>query len=131
MRKLADIDLAADLLSQPTSELDVWAPAEFSRAAVDGASSWWRVPVADMHGSLGGIAIDPSGPTAFDEVARPSETVSRHQQLVQALAGFGPKAGASASAIWKRSGESHAEQLTAASADPARWRIAAPARIPA
>ena len=131
MRKLADIDLAADLLSQPTSELDVWAPAEFSRAAVDGAGSWWRVPVADMHGSLGGIAIDPSGPTAFDEVARPSETVSRHQQLVQALAGFGPKAGASASAIWKRSGESHAEQLTAASADPARWRIAAPARIPA
>lgn len=131
MRKLAYLDLAADLLSQSPSGLDVWAPAEFSRATVGGANSWWRMPVEDMHGSLGGIAIDPSGPIAFDEVARPSETVSRHQQLVQALAGFGPKAGASASAIWKRSGESHGEQLTAASADPARWRIAAPARMPA
>jgi hypothetical protein len=131
MRGLADIDLAADLLNQTRSDLDVWAPAEFSRAAADGSRSWWLAPVANLHGAAGTLALKPLGQGPIGEISTPTETVSRHQQLVQALAGFGPKAGASASAIWKRSGESNGEQLTTASVDPTRWRIAAPARMPA
>ena len=59
-----------------------------------------------------------------------SSSASQHQQLVQALAAFGPKNGGGSSAIWKRSGEVDADAMTGVASDN-RWRFAGPSRIQA
>ncbi|WP_370874330.1 hypothetical protein [Brevundimonas nasdae] len=126
--QLFDVNAAADLLSAAPQAEDVWAPAEFSRAAVSDGRAWWRSAVGSADDAP--VFMPLSQGDQDDEVQgtgyQPS--ASQHQQLVQALAAFGPKTTGGSSAIWKRSGEADAEGLAAGVTD-ARWRFAGPSRI--
>jgi len=128
--QLFDIDEAANLLNAASDDRDVWAPAEFSRASVAQGREWWRSAVVSPEGlpMLTPFAtLDQA--SEIEGGSRPS-SASQHQQLVQALAAFGPKTGGGSSAIWKRSGEVDADAMTGVASDN-RWRFAGPSRIQA
>lgn len=128
--QLFDVDEAANLLSAVSDADDVWAPAEFSRASVAQGHEWWRSAVVSPEGlpMLTPFATFDQAPE-IEGGGRPS-SASQHQQLVQALAAFGPKNGGGSSAIWKRSGEVDADAMTGVASDN-RWRFAGPSRIQA
>ncbi|WP_146756733.1 calcium-binding protein [Brevundimonas vesicularis] len=126
--QLFDVDDAANLLSAVSEGDDVWAPAEFSRASIAQGREWWRSAVVSPEGlpMLTPFAtLDQA--SEIEGGSRPS-SASQHQQLVQALAAFGPKNGGGSSAIWKRSGEADADAMTGVASDN-RWRFAGPSRI--
>lgn len=128
--QLFDVDDAANLLSAVSDGDDVWAPAEFSRASIAQGREWWRSAVVSPEGlpMLTPFAtLDQA--SVIEGGSRPS-SASQHQQLVQALAAFGPKTGGGSSAIWKRSGEVDADAMTGVASDN-RWRFAGPSRIQA
>lgn len=128
--QLFDVDDAANLLSAVSDGDDVWAPAEFSRASIAQGREWWRSAVVSPEGlpMLTPFAtLDQA--SEIEGGSRPS-SASQHQQLVQALAAFGPKTGGGSSAIWKRSGEVDADAMTGVASDN-RWRFAGPSRIQA
>lgn len=126
--QLADIDQAANLLSAVSDADDVWAPAEFSRASIAEGRQWWRSAVVSLE-NLPMLTPFASLDQASEiEGGSSPASASQHQQLVQALAAFGPKTGGGNSAIWKRSGEADAEGLAAVTSYN-RWRFAGPSRI--
>ena len=126
--QMLDVDAAADLLNAAPQVEDVWAPAEFSRASVSEGRTWWRNPVmsADNTPLFMPLSLADQDTDVHETGYQPS--ASQHQQLVQALAAFGPKTTGGSSAIWKRSGEADAEGLAAGATDT-RWRFAGPSRI--
>ncbi len=126
--QLFDVDEAANLLNAASDDPDVWAPAEFSRASVAQGREWWRSAVVSPEGLpmvTPFATLDQA--SEIEGGSRPS-SASQHQQLVQALAAFGPKNGGGSSAIWKRSGEVDGDALTGVASDN-RWRFAGPSRI--
>jgi Ca2+-binding RTX toxin-like protein len=126
--QLFDVDEAANLLNAASDDDDVWAPAEFSRASIAQGREWWRSSAMSPEGlpMLTPFAtLDQA--SEFEGGSRQS-SASQHQQLVQALAAFGPKTGGGSSAIWKRSGEADADAMTGVASDN-RWRFAGPSRI--
>lgn len=128
--QLFDVDQAASLLGAVSDVEDVWAPAEFSRASASESRQWWRASLPIME--KGPVLSDMGVVDDFSDMAASGASVSasQHQQLVQALAAFGPKTGGGSSAIWKRSGETDVDAMVASSGDN-RWRFASASRIPA
>lgn len=126
--QMLDVEAAANLLNAAPQVEDVWAPAEFSRASVSEVRTWWRNPVmsADNAPLFMPLSLADQDTDVHETGYQPS--ASQHQQLVQALAAFGPKTTGGSSAIWKRSGEADAEGLAAGATDT-RWRFAGPSRI--
>ena len=128
--QLFDVDEAANLLSAVSDADDVWAPAEFSRASVAQGREWWRSAVVSPEGLPMLTPFATLEQASEIEGGSRSSSASQHQQLVQALAAFGPKNGGGSSAIWKRSGEVDADAMTGVASDN-RWRFAGPSRIQA
>ncbi|WP_292045757.1 MULTISPECIES: calcium-binding protein [unclassified Brevundimonas] len=126
--QLFDVDDAANLLSAVSDGDDVWAPAEFSRASIAQGREWWRSAVVSPEGLPMLTPFATLDQASEIEGGSRSSSASQHQQLVQALAAFGPKTGGGSSAIWKRSGEVDADALTGVASDN-RWRFAGPSRI--
>ena len=127
--QMPEIDQAASLLSAVTDESDVWAPAEFSRASSGAGRQWWRSEVLSPDDLSVTAPIGTFDLSNAIEANAQGAVASQHQQLVQALAAFGPKAGGGASAIWKRSGEIEDGHLAGASSEAGRWRFAGASRI--
>ncbi|GLK48316.1 hypothetical protein GCM10017620_12890 [Brevundimonas intermedia] len=126
---MPEIDQAASLLSAVTDESDVWAPAEFSRASSGVGRQWWRSEVLSPDDLSVAAPVGTFDLSSAIEANAQGAVASQHQQLVQALAAFGPKAGSGSSAIWKRSGEIEDGQLAGASSEAGRWRFAGASRI--
>ncbi len=127
--QMPEIDQAASLLSAVTDERDVWAPAEFSRASSGAGRQWWRSEVLSPDDLSVAAPIGTFDLSSAIEANAQGAVASQHQQLVQALAAFGAKAGGGSSAIWKRSGEVEDGHLAGSSSDAGRWRFAGPSRI--
>jgi Ca2+-binding RTX toxin-like protein len=127
--QMPEIDQAASLLSAVTDESDVWAPAEFSRASSGAGRQWWRSEVLSPDDLSVTAPIGTFDLSSAIEANAQGAVASQHQQLVQALAAFGPKAGGGASAIWKRSGEIEDGHLAGAPSEAGRWRFAGASRI--
>lgn len=126
--QLFDVDEAANLLNAASDDRDVWAPAEFSRASIAQGREWWRSALVSPEGLPMLTPFATLDQASDIEGGSSPVSASQHQQLVQALAAFGPKTGGGNSAIWKRSGEADAEGLAAVTSDN-RWRFAGPSRI--
>lgn len=126
--QLFDVDDAANLLSAVSDADDVWAPAQFSRASIPQGREWWRSAVVSPEGlPMQTLSATLDQASEIESGSRQA-SASQHQQLVQALAAFGPKTGGGNSAIWKRSGEADADAMIGVTADT-RWRFAGPSRI--
>lgn len=128
--QLFDVDDAANLLSAVSDGDDVWAPAEFSRASIAQGREWWRSAVVSPEGLPMLTPFATLDQASEIEGGSRSSSASQHQQLVQALAAFGPKTGGGSSAIWKRSGEADVDAMTGIASDN-RWRFAGLSRIQA
>ena len=126
--QLFDVDDAANLLSAVSDADDVWAPAEFSRASIAQGREWWRSAVVSPEGLPMQTPFATLDQASEIESGSRQASASQHQQLVQALAAFGPKTGGGNAAIWKRSGEADADAMTGVTSDT-RWRFAGPSRI--